>query len=170
VAIALPGGGFILNLTADSVLAAQLVAEKATAVSSQAWGIRDIDAGIAWVTLATQEQFVPQMANMDLIGAVSFKKGCYPGQEIVARTQYLGKVKRRLFKASLAVSARGETSYSVRNCRNNQLVWLLQFVLWMQLSRKRWWLYRRFAGRKGFTWKLNTSIPGLSDIALCYSG
>ena len=106
VAITLPGGGFILNLTPDSPLAAQLVAEKATAVSSQAWGIRDIDAGIAWVTLATQEQFVPQMANMDLIGAVSFKKGCYPGQEIVARTQYLGKVKRRLFKASLQVGAR----------------------------------------------------------------
>jgi folate-binding protein YgfZ len=86
---------------------AALLAEKATAVSSQAWSIRDIDAGIAWVVLATQEQFVPQMANMELIGAVSFKKGCYPGQEIVARTQYLGKLKRRLFKASLAVSARG---------------------------------------------------------------
>ena len=105
VAIALPGGGFILNLTADSDLATRLVAEKATAVSSQAWGIRDIDAGIAWVTLATQEQFVPQMANMDLIGAVSFKKGCYPGQEIVARTQYLGKVKRRLFKVRLIGNA-----------------------------------------------------------------
>jgi folate-binding protein YgfZ len=43
-----------------------------------AWSIRDIDAGIAWVTLATQEQFVPQMANMELIGAVSFQKGLLP--------------------------------------------------------------------------------------------
>ncbi|XLM22541.1 tRNA-modifying protein YgfZ, partial [Chromobacterium piscinae] len=40
--------------------------------------------------------FVPQMANMELIGAVNFKKGCYPGQEIVARSQYLGKMKRRM--------------------------------------------------------------------------
>jgi folate-binding protein YgfZ len=82
-----------------------LLAETATAVSSMAWSIRDIDAGIAWVVQATQEQFVPQMANMELIGAVSFKKGCYPGQEIVARTQYLGKLKRRLFKARLSSCA-----------------------------------------------------------------
>lgn len=59
-----------------------------------------INRGIPWVTAATFEAFVPQMANFDLLGgAISFKKGCYPGQEIVARTQYLGKVKRRLFRA-----------------------------------------------------------------------
>lgn len=46
--------------------------------------------------------FVPQMANMELIGAVNFKKGCYPGQEIVARSQYLGKVKRRMFRVRIA--------------------------------------------------------------------
>lgn len=56
-----------------------------------------IDAGVPWVSAATYEAFVPQMANMDLIGGISFRKGCYPGQEIVARTQYLGKVKRRMF-------------------------------------------------------------------------
>src|SRR5690606_31472691 len=50
---------------------------------------------------ATQEQFIPQMVNLDIIGGVSFKKGCYPGQEIVARTQYLGKVKRRMYLAHL---------------------------------------------------------------------
>ncbi|MDC7710676.1 CAF17-like 4Fe-4S cluster assembly/insertion protein YgfZ [Vogesella indigofera] len=56
-----------------------------------------IRAGIPWVSQATYEAFVPQMANLDLIGGISFRKGCYPGQEIVARTQYLGKVKRRMF-------------------------------------------------------------------------
>lgn len=56
-----------------------------------------IRAGIPWVSKVTYEAFVPQMANLDLIGGISFRKGCYPGQEIVARTQYLGKVKRRMF-------------------------------------------------------------------------
>jgi folate-binding protein YgfZ len=49
-----------------------------------------------WCCLQTQDHFVPQMANMEILGGVSFNKGCYPGQEIVARSQYLGKVKRRL--------------------------------------------------------------------------
>ncbi|PXX45707.1 YgfZ/GcvT domain-containing protein [Aquitalea magnusonii] len=102
IAIALPEGGYLVYPVIDSTLPALLQAVDAVAVSAAAWAIRDIDAGIAWVTLATQEQFVPQMANMEVIGAVSFKKGCYPGQEIVARTQYLGKLKRRLYKARLA--------------------------------------------------------------------
>lgn len=104
-AITLPAGGYLLLLAPGSALQSMLLAQEASAVSAQAWSIRDIDAGIAWVELATQEQFVPQMANMEIIGAVSFKKGCYPGQEIVARTQYLGKLKRRLFKARLSSQA-----------------------------------------------------------------
>lgn len=61
-----------------------------------------IMAAVPWVSLATYESFVPQMTNLDLIGGISFKKGCYPGQEIVARTQYLGKVKRRMFIADVS--------------------------------------------------------------------
>ena len=61
------------------------------------WTLRDIQAGIPAIVLATQEAFVPQMVNLDLIGAVNFKKGCYPGQEIVARVHYLGKIKQRMF-------------------------------------------------------------------------
>ena len=53
----------------------------------------------------TQEQFVPQMVNFELLGGVNFKKGCYPGQEIVARSQYLGKLKRRTALASIADAA-----------------------------------------------------------------
>ena len=61
------------------------------------WQWLDIQAGIPLITEATKEEFVPQMANFDAIGGVSFHKGCYPGQEIVARAQYLGKVKRHLY-------------------------------------------------------------------------
>jgi tRNA-modifying protein YgfZ len=66
-------------------------------VGVSAWDLLDIRAGIAWITPATQELFVAQMTNYELIGGVDFKKGCYPGQEIVARTQYLGKLKRRMY-------------------------------------------------------------------------
>lgn len=62
------------------------------------WRWLDVRAGLPLVTGATREEFVPQMADFEKIGGVSFHKGCYPGQEIVARTQYLGKVKRHLYR------------------------------------------------------------------------
>jgi folate-binding protein YgfZ len=65
------------------------------------WQLGDIQAGVPQITLATQEKFVPQMINFELIGGVNFKKGCYPGQEIVARSQYLGKLKRRMMLAAV---------------------------------------------------------------------
>jgi folate-binding protein YgfZ len=80
------------------------LAEHATPAGYALWDRLDIRAGWPRVTAATQEQFVPQMVNLELIGGVSFKKGCYPGQEIVARTHYLGKVKRRMFLAHIASS------------------------------------------------------------------
>ncbi|KQQ97445.1 folate-binding protein YgfZ [Massilia sp. Leaf139] len=70
-----------------------------------AWHLAAIHAGVPQVTLATQEQFVPQMINLELLGGVNFKKGCYPGQEIVARSQYLGKLKRRTALASVENAA-----------------------------------------------------------------
>lgn len=68
------------------------------------WHRAEIRAGIPRIVAATQEAFVPQMVNYEVaaVGGVSFQKGCYPGQEIVARTQYLGKVKRRMFRVRLA--------------------------------------------------------------------
>ena len=71
---------------------------KARPAGVSVWRWLDIQAGFPLVTLATKEEFVPQMADFEKIGGVSFHKGCYPGQEIVARTQYLGKVKRHLFR------------------------------------------------------------------------
>ncbi|ASU38650.1 folate-binding protein YgfZ [Herbaspirillum sp. meg3] len=69
--------------------------QKLSATGTHAWRLTDIYAGVPMITQPTQEQFVPQMINFELIGGVNFKKGCYPGQEIVARSQYLGKLKRR---------------------------------------------------------------------------
>lgn len=66
-----------------------------------AWQLAAIHAGIAQVTPATLDAFVPQMINWELVGGVNFKKGCYPGQEIVARSQYLGKLKRRTTLATI---------------------------------------------------------------------
>jgi folate-binding protein YgfZ len=79
-----------------------------------AWRLADIHAGVPQVTQPTQEQFVPQMVNFELIGGVNFKKGCYPGQEIVARSQYLGKLKRRMVLATLpnAAARAGDEVYS----------------------------------------------------------
>jgi folate-binding protein YgfZ len=71
-------------------------------VSSEVWRRGEILAGIPRIIDKTQEQFVPQMVNFELIGGVNFKKGCYPGQEIVARSQYLGKLKRRMSIAKVA--------------------------------------------------------------------
>jgi tRNA-modifying protein YgfZ len=72
-----------------------------TPAGTAAWHLAAIHAGVPQITAATQEQFVPQMINFELIGGVNFKKGCYPGQEIVARSQYLGKLKRRMLLASI---------------------------------------------------------------------
>jgi folate-binding protein YgfZ len=66
--------------------------------AEEAWSLLEIRAGRPLVTLATQEAFVPQMINLQAIGGVDFKKGCYPGQEIVARAQYRGQVKRRMVR------------------------------------------------------------------------
>ena len=64
------------------------------------WQRLELATGVAQVSAATSGQFVPQMLNYELVGGVDFRKGCYPGQEVVARSQYLGKLKRRGFLLS----------------------------------------------------------------------
>ncbi len=101
--IALPGSRF--QLIAELESAKRLwgrLASVLTPVGASCWEWLEIKNGIPLITPATQEQFVPQMANMELIGAVNFQKGCYPGQEIVARSQYLGQLKRRMVLAHVA--------------------------------------------------------------------
>jgi folate-binding protein YgfZ len=74
-------------------------------VDSGVWWWSEIAAAVPTVFAATQEKFVPQMINFEVLGGVNFKKGCYPGQEIVARSQYLGKLKRRMQPGHLAAGA-----------------------------------------------------------------
>lgn len=78
---------------------------RASATAANEWNLADIRAGLPSVPAAASEQFVPQMLNLDLIDGISFTKGCYSGQEIVARTQHLGRIKRRTFRYALAQGA-----------------------------------------------------------------
>jgi hypothetical protein len=77
----------------------EVLLKHAKPVGASVWDWLRLSNGIPMITAATQEEFVPQMVNWEVLGGVSFQKGCYPGQEIVARTQYLGKLKRRMYLA-----------------------------------------------------------------------
>lgn len=78
------------------------LAKEATLVNADFWALLDIRAGIPSVFPETSDAFLPQMANLQLLNGVSFKKGCYTGQEVVARMQYLGKLKRRMYRARVS--------------------------------------------------------------------
>jgi hypothetical protein len=80
---------------------------------SAQWRYLDIISGIPWLTAATSEEFIPQMLNLDKLGGISFNKGCYTGQEIVARTHYLGKAKREMFLAECDTSTPPEPNSTI---------------------------------------------------------
>lgn len=101
-AIGLGASRWLLAISSDQVSDCwPALAEALRPVDEAAWRWLEIRDGLPQVVAATQEAYIPQMLNLELaaVGGVSFSKGCYPGQEIVARTQYLGKVKRRMFRA-----------------------------------------------------------------------
>ena len=81
-------------------------APSVTPAHGEAWEWSLLQAGIPTIVAKTQEEFVPQMANFELVGGVSFRKGCYPGQEIVARTQYRGGLKRRMARVHVSEGPR----------------------------------------------------------------
>ena len=85
---------FLVLAPAAASLPAGLAQLPAVGGGSFWWS--EIDAGVPTVFASTQEKFVPQMINFEVVGGVSFAKGCYPGQEVVARSQYRGKLKRRM--------------------------------------------------------------------------
>lgn len=98
-------------------------------VGKACWDSLEIQAGIPEIVASTQEQFVPQMINLDCLQAINFKKGCYTGQEIVARTHYLGSVKRRAFLATIATDAlpaAGDKLVDANNSEVGQLVRVAQ--------------------------------------------
>jgi folate-binding protein YgfZ len=102
---------FAVRVGAQRFLLALPAARRAQALAalgdagSGAWALQEIRAGWPMVVQATQDLFVPQMVNLERLGAVDFKKGCYPGQEVVARTQYRGVLKRRMIRARVAAPA-----------------------------------------------------------------
>lgn len=98
-------GVTVIQLPSQRYLAILPRAQAGMTDGGDAWTGLDIAAGIPIILPATQEEFVPQMVNLDLIGGLSYTKGCYPGQEIVARTHYLGKLKQRMCRASVAAPA-----------------------------------------------------------------
>jgi hypothetical protein len=77
------------------------LASHATLVGTEAWRLTDIHAGVPTVLPETQDLWVAQMLNLDLLGGIHFDKGCYTGQEIIARVHYLGKLKQRLYEARI---------------------------------------------------------------------
>ncbi len=88
------------------IFSTQLIQQQEVSVLDEnAWLGLDIQAGIPWLFKETTESFVPQMLNLDKLNAISFDKGCYTGQEIVARTHYLGKNNRAMYQASCTAEA-----------------------------------------------------------------
>lgn len=86
------------------------------------WLLGQIRAGIGQVMPQTRELFIPQMLNLQAVGGVSFKKGCYTGQEIVARMQYLGKLKRRLYRLSLDAAELPEPGTALFSPNHNSAI------------------------------------------------
>ncbi len=105
---------FVLSIAPGAAEAVwQTLRPSVTPVGAPVWDWLRLTAGIPMIVAATQEQFVPQMVNYEVLGGVSFQKGCYTGQEIVARSQYLGKLKRRMVLAHVDAEATpGDSLYS----------------------------------------------------------
>ncbi len=111
-AVALPAGAnrYLLAGAAGAIAAAlATLADKPQLAGSRLWEQLDIQAGVPWVGPETQARFLPQMLNLDLLPGLSYQKGCYPGQEVIARLHYRGKLKKRmaLFKAETGLHAGG---------------------------------------------------------------
>jgi len=105
VVIRLPDAGTGTSTSIDTTSVARYLwaapaaelAPALPALDADAWRWLEVHSGVARITAATSEHFVPQMVNLELVGGVNFQKGCFPGQEIVARSQYRGTLKRRAF-------------------------------------------------------------------------
>ena len=99
--------------TEVDALCNSLIQQQYQPMPSAYWEWLDITYGIAKIEPETQEKFTPQQLNLDITKAVNFKKGCYPGQEVVARLHYLGKASRRLFTAKASTSVLPKTGSEI---------------------------------------------------------
>jgi len=113
--IRLPGDRYEIVAAKASPGIIESLSDGAEKANPEHWDWLDIRAGVPVVLPSTQEAFVPQMVNLDLIGGLSLTKGCYPGQEIVARMHFRGTLKQRMYLANIAGADRpqpGENLYS----------------------------------------------------------
>lgn len=99
-----------------------ILTQQAEPVTLNAWQLQQIRLGIGQVHSQTRESFIPQMLNLQQLGGVSFHKGCYTGQEIVARMQYLGKLKRRMYRLTGTATDLPAPGTSIINSTNDQAV------------------------------------------------
>ncbi len=101
-----PDGRFIVIAPqAASPAVLEALSTHATPAGAHVWAWLGVRAGVPMITRATQDQFVAQAANWDVLGGLNFRKGCFTGQEVVARTQHLGRLKERLYAFRAAVDA-----------------------------------------------------------------
>jgi hypothetical protein len=112
--LGLPGPRFVVLAAGDIEAVQARFAAHAAAAAFDVWQWLTIRAGVPIITAATQDALVAQVANWDILGGVDFKKGCYTGQEIIARTHYLGRLKERtfLFHADVPYVAPGDRIFS----------------------------------------------------------
>ena len=90
--------------------------------SVEEWRFHDISAGMPWFEIEQTEQFIPQMLNIDQLGGISFNKGCYTGQEIVARTHFLGKAKRQLFLGQTTICLQADSNLYVAEANSRDKI------------------------------------------------
>ncbi|HUN91340.1 MAG TPA: folate-binding protein [Burkholderiaceae bacterium] len=108
------GARFLVVARTDAIEAvlARCGATPSAPAPGAAWWWSEIDAGVPTVFAATQERYVPQMINFEVLGGVDFRKGCYPGQEVVARSQYRGALRRRMTRAHATMARAGDDVFS----------------------------------------------------------
>ena len=111
----------IFSDAANAPLIWQALKDKCQLVEKPYWELLEIQAGIPDISLATQEQFVPQMLNLDILNGINFKKGCYTGQEIVARMHYLGSVKRRTYLAEILSETAPQAGEKIVEAAQNEI-------------------------------------------------
>lgn len=109
---------YLVINTVDQALEHTL--ELAPLGAEEAWRFQEISSGFPWFDEALSEQHIPQMLNIDQLGGVSFNKGCYTGQEIVARTHYLGKVKRQLFLGECSGRQTSNTVFTIKDAQSQE--------------------------------------------------
>ncbi|TDO13885.1 MULTISPECIES: YgfZ/GcvT domain-containing protein [Halomonas] len=117
-----PRPRLLICLPADELEASwQWLSRHATPVSNAVWRLHDIQAGLAWLEADQRDTYLPQMINWEALGGISFKKGCYTGQEVVARAHFRGQVKKRLVRAQLDGGLLPEPGSAIKDANDRRL-------------------------------------------------